>query len=66
MFELLLEIVLVYGLHVNTVGHFWVNFSAHSAFDMDLYTAKYSGRRGDTWCWVEVVFLLFYLHTLEQ
>lgn len=45
MFELLLEIVLVYRLHVNTVGHFSVSFSAHVAFDMDLYTAKYSGRR---------------------
>lgn len=63
MLELLLEIVLVYRLHVNTVGHFWVSFSAHVAFDMDLYTAKYSG--GDTWCWGGVVFLLFYLHTLE-
>lgn len=42
MFELLLEIVLVYRLHINTVGH--------SAFDMDLNTVKYSGRRGDRWC----------------
>lgn len=50
MFELLLEVVLVYGLHGKTVGHFWVRFSGCIAFDMDLYAAQYSGRRGDTGC----------------
>lgn len=66
IFELLLELVLVYRLHVKTVRHFWVSFSGQTAFHMDLHTAQYSEKRGDTGCWVGVVFLLFYLHTLEQ
>lgn len=66
MFELLLELVLVYRLQIKTVRHFWVSFSGHTAFHVDLHTAQYSERRGDTRCWVGVVFLLFFLRTLEQ